>query len=57
MKTKIAVNIKFYRKQMHLTQAVIAEMLNGKKALYVTMKRVSVRRIFTRFAALRIYSI
>lgn len=33
MKTKIAVNIKFYRKQMHLTQAVIAEMLNGKKAL------------------------
>ena len=57
MKTKIAVNIKFYRKQMHLTQAVIVEMLNGKKALYVTMKRVTVRRIFTRFAALRIYSI
>lgn len=33
MKTKIAENIKFYRKQLNLTQAELAEMLNGKKSL------------------------
>lgn len=33
MKTKIAKNIKFYRKQMNLTQAELAEMLCGKKSL------------------------
>ena len=33
MKTKIAENIKFYRKQMGLTQGQLADMLNGKKSL------------------------
>ncbi len=33
MKTKIAENIKFYRKQMGLTQGELAEKLNGKKSL------------------------
>ncbi len=33
MKTKIAENIKFYRKQMGLTQGQLAEMLHGKKSL------------------------
>ena len=33
MKTKLAENIKFYRKQLGLTQGQLAEMLNGKKSL------------------------
>ena len=33
MKTKIAENIKFYRKQMGLTQEELAEKLCGKKSL------------------------
>ncbi len=33
MKTKIAENIRFYRKQLGLTQEGLAEMLNGKKSL------------------------
>lgn len=33
MRTKIAENIKFYRKQLHLTQSQLAEMLCGKKSL------------------------
>ena len=33
MKTKIAENIKFYRKQLGLTQGQLAEHLNGKKSL------------------------
>jgi ribosome-binding protein aMBF1 (putative translation factor) len=33
MKTKIAENIKFYRKQMGLTQEELAEKLFGKKSL------------------------
>lgn len=33
MKTKIAENIKFYRKQLGLTQGQLAEKLNGKKSL------------------------
>jgi len=33
MKIKIAENIKFYRKQLGLTQGQLAEMLNGKKSL------------------------
>ena len=33
MKTKIAENIKFYRKQLGLTQEQLAEKLNGKKSL------------------------
>ncbi len=33
MKTKIAENIKFYRKQMGLTQEELAQMLCGKKSL------------------------
>ena len=33
MKTKIAENIKFYRKQMGLTQGELAEYLHGKKSL------------------------
>jgi len=33
MKMKIAENIKFYRKQLGLTQGQLAEMLNGKKSL------------------------
>lgn len=33
MKTKISENIKFYRKQMGLTQGQLAEMLQGKKSL------------------------
>lgn len=33
MKTKIAENIKFYRKQMKMTQGELAEKLCGKKSL------------------------
>ena len=33
MKTKIAKNIKFYRKELGLTQGQLAEKLNGKKSL------------------------
>lgn len=33
MKTKIAENIKFYRKQMGLTQEELAQKLCGKKSL------------------------
>ena len=33
MKTKIGANIKFYRKQLGLTQGQLAEMLHGKKSL------------------------
>lgn len=33
MKTKIAENIKFYRKQLGLTQGQLAEKLQGKKSL------------------------
>lgn len=33
MKTKIAENIKFYRKQLGLTQSQLAEKLCGKKSL------------------------
>ena len=33
MKTKIAENIKFYRKQLGLTQGELAEKLCGKKSL------------------------
>ncbi|MDE6597813.1 MAG: helix-turn-helix domain-containing protein [Clostridia bacterium] len=33
MKTKIAENIKFYRKQMQLTQEELAAKLCGKKSL------------------------
>ncbi len=33
MKTKIAENIKFYRKQMGMTQAELSEKLYGKKSL------------------------
>ena len=33
MKTKIAENIRYYRKQMGLTQEQLAAMLHGKKSL------------------------
>ena len=33
MKTKIAENIKFYRKQLGLTQEQLAQYLHGKKSL------------------------
>lgn len=33
MKTKIAENIKFYRKQLGLTQDQLASYLHGKKSL------------------------
>ena len=33
MKTKITENIKFYRKQLGLTQGQLAEKLQGKKSL------------------------
>ncbi len=33
MKTNIAENIKFYRRQIGLTQQELAEKLNGKKSL------------------------
>ena len=33
MKTKIAENIKFYRKQLGLTQEQLATYLHGKKSL------------------------
>ncbi len=33
MKTKIAENIRFYRKQLHLTQVELAEKLGGTKSL------------------------
>ena len=33
MKTKIAENIKFYRKQLGMTQGELAALLHGKKSL------------------------
>ena len=33
MKVKIAENIKFYSKQLKMTQSQLAEKLNGKKSL------------------------
>ena len=33
MKTKIAENIKFYRKQLGMTQGELAAVLHGKKSL------------------------
>lgn len=33
MKVKIAENIRFYRKQLKMTQGELAEKLNGKKSL------------------------
>lgn len=33
MNTKIAENIKFYRKQLGMTQGQLAEKLHGKKSL------------------------
>lgn len=33
MKVKISENIKFYRKQLGLTQEELAHMLNGRKSL------------------------
>lgn len=33
MKTKIAENIRFYRKQLHLTQIELGEKLGGTKSL------------------------
>lgn len=33
MKTKIAENIKFYRKQLNLTQEQLAQKICGKKSL------------------------
>lgn len=33
MKVKIAENIKFYKKQLKMTQSQLAEKLNGKKSL------------------------
>lgn len=33
MKTKIAENIKYYRKQLNMTQGQLAEKLCGKKSL------------------------
>ena len=33
MKTKIAENIKFFRKQLKMTQEDLAKKLNGKKSL------------------------
>lgn len=33
MKVKIAENIKYYRKQLGLTQEKLAQLLNGKKSL------------------------
>ena len=33
MKTKLAENIKYYRKQMGMTQSQLAKKLNGKKSL------------------------
>ncbi len=33
MKTKIAENIKFYRKQLNMTQEELAVKLNGRKSL------------------------
>lgn len=33
MKTKIAENIKFYRKQLKMTQSELASLLSGKKSL------------------------
>ena len=33
MKTKVAENIKFYRRQLHLTQEQLAQKIFGKKSL------------------------
>ncbi|MGN1235066.1 MAG: helix-turn-helix transcriptional regulator [Christensenellaceae bacterium] len=33
MKVKISENIRFYRKQMHLTQGELAALINGKTSL------------------------
>ena len=38
MKTKIAENIRFYRKQLGLTQGQLAEFLHGKKSLVSNYK-------------------
>lgn len=39
MRTKIAENIKFYRKSLGLTQEQLAEMLCGKKSLICNYER------------------
>jgi len=35
---ELSSNIKFYRKAMNLTQEELANMLNGKKALFLITK-------------------
>lgn len=39
MKTKIAENIKFYRKQLNMTQGELAEKLCSKKSLICNYER------------------
>lgn len=58
MKTKIAENIKFYRKQLGLTQEELAEKLNGKKSLVSNYENgYSTPDIFTLCRLARIFDI
>lgn len=58
MKTKIAENIKFYRKQLGLTQGQLAEKLHGKKSLVSNYENgYSTPDIFTLCRLARIFEI
>ncbi|MBQ8658355.1 MAG: helix-turn-helix transcriptional regulator [Clostridia bacterium] len=58
MKTKIAENIKFYRKQLGLTQGALAEKLCGKKSLVSNYENgYSTPDIFTLCRLARIFDI
>lgn len=58
MKTKIAENIKFYRKQLGFTQGELAEKLCGKKSLVSNYENgYSTPDIFTLCRLARIFDI
>ncbi len=58
MKVKIAENIRFYRKQMGLTQESLAKMLNGKRSLISNYENgYSVPDIYTLCRLAKIFDI
>ena len=58
MNTKIAENIKFYRKQLGFTQGQLAEKLHGKKSLISNYENgYSTPDIFTLCKLARIFEI
>ena len=57
MKTNIAENIKFYRKQLHLTQGQLAEKLNGKASLVSNYKNGYITLILSLYVSLPKYLI